>query len=160
MIELLEGSCSPRGAGAGVSGRAMKAVPYGSVEYWSSRYDDEERDKPGGGFEWYPGADDVVVDLLSKLGGYDDGFEALEIGSGSSELAAKLAASFAGSHVILSDFAENVVHRMRERLGGKDLEFHVVDCCRMAYRDGGERADLCSVSQAPRQRPLTLPFDS
>jgi len=138
----------------------MKAVPYGSVEYWSSRYDDEERDKPGGGFEWYPGADDVVVDLLSKLGGYDDGFEALEIGSGSSELAAKLAASFAGSHVILSDFAENVVHRMRERLGGKDLEFHVVDCCRMAYRDGGERADLCSVSQAPRQRPLTLPFDS
>ncbi len=115
----------------------VKAVPYGSPEYWESRYK-KEADEQGQGFEWYPTADELVCAEAAKR--VAPGSKLLEIGSGSSQLAFKLHEACGrgrGTSFLFTDISETVVATMSAKWradGGdaqakSDMEFAVMDCC-------------------------------
>ncbi|QDZ23017.1 methyltransferase [Chloropicon primus] len=107
-----------------------RAVPFGDSEYWVERYEREAED----GFEWYPGAESIVCEELSHLTSEERGWRWLEIGSGSSALASKLAGEHSSATLCVSDVAPNVVATMKERLlqgGAQNLEFAVLDATSM-----------------------------
>ena len=111
----------------------LKAVPYGSPEYWEKRYVEESDQDKTPGFEWYPGADEILCKELHQV--IPEGDPILEIGSGSSELAIKLEER--GYNVMFTDVSETVIEKMKgkwEDREEKKIDFAAMNACHLPLK--------------------------